>query len=437
MGWFVMAIAAVLGGAVAWNMRTRARWRALASQLGLPFSEESYWLRWRMVGRLRGCAVSVVVHRPRDQRGGLYTAVTVQPEPAISTALTLRSEDLKSKALKLIGTDDDQMGDIAFDQQILVRGPSLTLLSVLNQPARAAVQRVMGTWRVHVEGGAVYYDAPGVFANTRKLRRLLQDMVGLAQRLQPPRDGDLAAIQRSLESDPAVGVRRRCLDVLLARPEAIAVPAAAAAMRDPDPDLQRLAALAAGPAGFETLVALLRDQQLSAADADTILDTLQTHAPSIAAVEVERMIQGPPRPASSVAIRCAAALQLRNCVPRINALAAHPDLARACADTLLAFESPATEAGFIALLAAADVGVQRDAIGALGRFGTQAALGPLRQLQARRLRVEAEAAIDKISARTAPGGRGGLALIADAVGGLSPIAAQAGSLSAPQPQDDT
>ncbi|MGK0361360.1 MAG: HEAT repeat protein [Bradymonadia bacterium] len=436
MGWFALTLVAIAGAAIGWNARTRAGWRALAKELGLPFSEQSYWLRWTMRGTLRGCAVTVMVHQPSDRRRGVYTAITVQPEPAIDIRMTLRPEDLKSRALKLIGTDDDQVGDAAFDQEVLVHGPATTLLSVLNQPTRAATMRVLGKWRVHVEGGALHCDTYGVLANTRKLRALLHDMVGLAHRLRRPADGDVTAVQRMLSSDPEVGVRRRCLDVLLARPGPIAHAAATTAMQDVDPDLRRLAALAAGPAGFDTLIGLLRDPRLSAADADAILDTLQTHAPKIAAVEVERLIHGPPRPASSIAVRIAARLDLRDCLTRINALAAHPNLARACAEALGIFDDPAGEPGFIAILDAVDIDVQRQAVAALARRGTRAALGPLRQLRARRLRAEAEDAIAHITARVAPGGGGTLALAADTVGGLSPIAARAGSLSAPELQDD-
>lgn len=436
MGWFALALVAIAGVAIAWNARTRAGWRALAKELGLPFSEQSYWLRWTMRGTIRGCAVTVMVHQPSNRRRGVYTLVTVQPEPAIDIRLTLRPEDLKSRALKLIGTDDDQVGDADFDEQVLVHGPAATLLSVLNQPARAATMRVLGKWRVHVEGGALHYDTYGVMANTRKLRALLHDMVGLAHRLRRPAADELAAVQRMLSSDPEVGVRRRCLDVLLARPGPIAHAAATTALQDADPDLRRLAALAAGPAGFDTLADLLRDPRLSAADADSILDTLQTHAPTIAAAEVERLVCGPPRPASAIAVCIAARLDLRGCLPRINALAAHPDLARACAEALQIFDDAAGEPGFIAILDAVDIDVQRQAVAALARLGTRAAVGPLRQLRARRLRAEAEDAIEEITTRVAPGGGGTLALVRDAAGGLSPIAARAGSLSAPELQDD-
>lgn len=435
--WIGLALVAAATAAISWNARTRGRWRRLSHELKLPFSEESYWLRWSMRGTLRGCAVTVIVQQPRDRRRGLYTEITVQPSPAIHTGIVLRPEDLKSRALKLVGTDDDQIGDAAFDDQIQVHGPAVALLGVLNQPTRATVQRVMRKWAVHVEGGAIYYDTPGVVANTDKLRAVVHDMVGLALALRAPHEDALAAVKRTLASDPQVGVRRRCLDVLLARPGPVAQATARLVMGDPDPDLRRLAALAAGPDGFDTLVALLRGHALTAADADTILDTLQTHAPSVAAAEVERMVDGPPRPASSVAVRAAAEMKLTRCLPRINALAAHPDLARPCLDALRVFDGPATEPGLIALLDAVDTGVQRDAVAALSRLGTRAALGPLRQLQSRRLRSDVKAAIDQITARLTPGGSGGLALVDDAHGGLSPIAARAGSLSAPDQLDDS
>ena len=435
MGWFLIALLAAVGAGIAWNSRTRARWRALASDLKLPFSEDSYWLRWSLKGRLNGCAISVVVHQPQDRRRGLSTTITVQPEPAIDTGLSLRSEDLKSRALKLLGTDDDQLGDARFDAEILVHGPAMVLLGVLDAPSRAAVRRVVGRWGVHVEGGAIYYDQRGVIANTRKLRAILLDMVGLANRLRPPPDGYQAATQRALASDPEVGVRRRCLDLLLARRGPITLAAASVAMKDADPEMRRLAALAAGPEGFDTLEALLDDAHLGVAEADSIFATLETHAPSIAKAHAERLIVAPPRPSTVIAVRAAGTLQLRHLLPRLNALAAHPSLARACVDTMRLFGDPAAEPGLIAALALPDTDTQRRAIDTLGHLGTRAALGPLRRLQARGLKAEIALAIDRIAGREAPGRGGGLSVIDDAAGALSPIAARAGSLSAPPTSD--
>ena len=435
MWWFVLALLTAVSGAITWNSRGRARWRALASELKLSFSEESYWLRWRMSGRLRGCAISVVVHQPEDRRRGLSTSISVQTDPPIDTALTLRSEDIKSRAFKLLGTDDDQLGDAAFDREICVHGPPMVLLGVLDAPTRAAVRRVIKRWGVYVEGGAIYSDRRGVLTNTHKLRQLLLDMVGLAQHLRPPVDGYQAATQRALASDPEVGVRRRCLDLLLARTGPITEAAATIAMQDADAELRRLAALAAGPAGLDTLQALLDDPQLGAAEADSIFVTLEAKAPSIAIAQIQRLLVARPRPATAVAVRAAGTLGLREALPRLNTLARHPDLAGACVDAMRRFGDPAAEPGLIAALDAPDVEVVRRAVDTLGHLGSRAAIGPLRGVQARALRKDVADAIDRIAAREAPGRGGGLSMVADARGALSPIAGQAGSLSEPATPD--
>jgi hypothetical protein len=427
------ALGVIFGGATWWTAWRRNSWRRVAQELGLLFSEESFWWQWSLEGRVRGCDVRV-----HNVRGGMqnrfYTSILIQPRPALPVDLKIRNEDIKSKALRLMGTDDVLTGDAEFDKAIWLDGAPLQVLSRLDARTREATRRVLGgrASRARVEGGAAHFEHRQIVGNGARVQDLVLDLVGWMERLRVI-ETEPEALLKVLRHDPVVGVRERSLDILLAQPPAIVQQAVEIGMRDADRTVRLHAALAAGPAGCPILIDALGAADLSTAGA--IFKALETHEPRAAREQALRLIRLPAGPATPAAIEAAGRLGLTDTLVHFERLAQTPTCAAAVVDAARLFGNPAAEPALIHVLNHSDAALVARVIDTLGHLGTRAAVAPLRAIRGRN-RTAALAAIERIAEREAPGRGGGLSLLADAAGGLSTTPQKAGSLSMPPSERD-
>lgn len=414
--WVGLVAVSGLAGFVAWNARGRGAWRRVAERLGLRFTEESYWLKWGIEGRLRGCAVRLVNTSKGRQ---ISSVLTIQRSPPIDPALTIRAESLATRAKKLVLGQDVLIGDPAFDAAIWMDGPPLKLFALLDARTRATLQRVIAEWRVELEGGALHLETTRIITDGERLERLLLDCTTLAERLAPPRAGYLQAALATLDGELDGRVRLACLGHLLDGPAEWALPAARIGMRDADAGARLRSALVAGAEGIATLEALLDGGGLDEPAAERALAAVHAHAPDRIRARVEGILASRPAASTGPAIRLAGTLGMRAQLPRIVRLAELSRLHAPVVDALRLFGDPAGEPALISAVGNSDVEVRRRAIDALGHFGTRAAIAPLRAITDRATRGVAAQAIARISQREAPGRGGGLSMVDDAHGALS------------------
>lgn len=441
--WVFAGIATAVGVGIGWNGRVRRQWRQVAKRLNLRFSEESYWLKWEVAGQVRGCSVRLV-NSFHGFRQHIHSILTVQRSPPISTEIVLRSENLKTRTMKLVLGQDVQLGDDAFDRAVWMSGPATQLYGVLDARTRTTVLRIFTTWGVEIEGGAAHLHARSILTKAKDIEALMLDTVSLVERLGPPPDGYVAAALQTLADDPDVKLRRACLAHLLANEARDRRAIARIGMQDGDPDVRLKAALAADAEGIPTLEALLdwgapttesarpptvgRARWFSPTDAAAVVEAFHTHAPEKARGLVNRVLRAHPGALTDPAVRLAATLNMREHIPLLNRIAQVTAHQAAVVDALRLFGDPAGEPALIEAIGNSDAEVRRRAIDALGHFGTRAAVVPLRGVTDRATRGVAAQAIARIANREAPGRGGGLSVVDDAQGGLS-TTVEGGALS--------
>lgn len=428
-----ITLVVIFGGGTWWTAARRKSWQRAAQALGVRFSEESFWWQWSLEGRVRGCDVRVVNVRSKLNRH-FFTSMLIQPRPPLPVDLKIRAEDLKTKALKLLGTDDLLSGDADFDREVWLAGAPMEVLARLDARARQTTRRVLRTRaaKARVEGGAAHFEHRSIIGNGKTIRTLVLDLVGWMERLQSAAIGESDALLAMLQSDPVPGVRARCLDVLLAQPPAIADQAAVIGMRDADATVRLHAALAAGPAGCPLLIDALSTADVTQAGA--IFKALEAHAPADARTQARRWVTVGMAPASAAAIETAGRLGMRDLIEHFEALAPDPTCAAAIVDAARLLGDRRVEPALLAALAHLDNPTLSRAIDTLGHLGTRAAIAPLRAIRGRP-RKAAQAAIERIAEREAPGAGGGLSLTADSAGALSTVGDEAGSLALAHDED--
>ncbi|MCB9549709.1 MAG: HEAT repeat domain-containing protein [Myxococcales bacterium] len=416
-------------GALGVHLHAYRAWRRTADRLGLSFSEESFWGDWEIYGEIRGCRVRVENLKSRLQRNGRYTRITVVGSGRISTGISLKSESILTAARKVIEGEDVLVGDAEFDARVHMKGRDEVLLAVLDARTRGTVRRFFTTWRGEVTGGEVLRDARTVIRRASTLERLILDAVRLAESVQAPEGGYWAALLANLERDPEVGVRRRCLGLLLGRDGPTRERAIQIALGDADAGIRFQAAAEAGPPGYPVLEALL-DEPTGAVGVQA-LERLVAVEPAVGLSRVMGIINGAPARLTAVALRIAGEARLRQLLARIQHLAGHPDaaIAAAAADALGGLGDPASEGVLVRQLEHLAPAVREHAATALGEVGTLAAVQPLLAAAAQGgLKAPARAAIQRIQGRHARAGAGALAVVREAQAGQLALGPEAGQV---------
>jgi hypothetical protein len=220
-------------------------WDAAARGLGLEYVEPASGGGGRlMIGTSAGLAVTVseVPCQCLEGCGGsIALAVEIDGRGRIPAQLALRAESRLDAVKKIVAGEDVLLGDGAFDERVVVRGPLDEALAALRHPARQALAPLLTGREATLERGVLRAQLTGTIDQERLLE-LAAALLAAARALCV--DSVLEALEQSALADPSPEVRLRSLRVLLEtwREHAAARRAAQAALTDADPRARLAAA---------------------------------------------------------------------------------------------------------------------------------------------------------------------------------------------------
>ncbi len=325
-----------------------------------------------------------------------------------------------------------QTGDPLFDEQVLLSGPELPALAVLDRGGREAVARLIQAGG-QVSSGSILLDLSGDSPNgVEDLVVLVKRCLAVGGAFQGDGQSPLMRLCSHLSTEPLRSVRARILKLLVRdlRGERAVQTAVAPLLRDEDSELRLLAAKAhAGEEARGCLEALLRDEGLGEDDVrPSALDALVASHPS---ANVSELLSVALSSRATPLVRRGVELTVERRdfaqLPRLRALVTAPDaeLKVAVARALGELADVGAEDALIALLEDVEP-VQLAAAEVLGELGTLRsveALLPLSKALTLRRTVShaALSAIRSIQSRHGTVGHGRLSLVGEdeAAGHLS------------------
>lgn len=354
-----LGIAAAVPLARAW--RWRAVHRALVEQgftrhLGGP--AEGVCAGWHLR-----------FHRQTIQRGGrVFSGRFVLEIPLMKRVFRCVSRT-RGIEKHLWPGEPEPTGDPVFDHLFGIFGPPIAWVPTLDSETRARLIGLAGDWLRLDRGIEVLFRRP---PSPAEVAALTTGLARLATCLTRPFDGP-TELARLATTDPAPGVRARCLGLLFAEfPRSSELLAAASAcLFDADPAVRLAAAQALDDAAV--LQALATDRTVppelrSAALLHLVprsardLFTAATHDEVVARAAWRALaLVGGPLPLEGLAL------------PPVG-----DTTIRAAAAAALALAGPPAEPHLLALLADPDYAVATAAAEALGQVGTSRSVGPLR-----------------------------------------------------------
>ena len=367
--------------------------------------------------------------RITDARGRSGNNVIVEIEgPAGFSVLKLRRQLFRPR------TREIEIGDAAFDRELILEGPALTVGALLNQDMRRLLLSLISSCSpLEIADGKLRVEV-----SERDLRRILPILLAIGRRLAEPVAVERQAAKNAL-GDPEPGVR--LFNLLLLARERPGDPATLdvlrAACSDKKPEIRLRAALELGEEGRDVLRKLAErsGDDKAAAQAVThlsrtlpfetlgdILDRSRSKdLPQTALATLEELGQ---RGAAAVELLAHALAEMKG------------ELACAAARALGTTGETTAEPPLLEALQSEDDDLRETAATALGRVGTAAAVPALQEAAegswlALGLRRTARQAIAEIQSRLVTAAPGQLSLAgADAeTGRLSLATADAGQLT--------
>ncbi len=430
----IVMIGLVRKGGLKWRAKPETveqAFRGAASRLGLEYELVSG--ERQLSGELDGFHVlvetfknTVRVEREDEQP---YTRIVLNGRGRVPPELTISGESGWSAAKKLVGKQDVQLGDPAFDDAVLVDGPEDVALASLRQEARplvAALVREGGS----VREGDLHLKWPDIVDDVEVLERGIRSMVETAKAMTATSVPDALAVAAATEADAPR--RERCLRALVAHHAAApqTPKALETALADSSPGVRLVAAANLAPDARVrgTLEALLQDSTLpSPLRAEALSHLGDGFPPAETAAAVATALQDPAPEVQRAAVRVACRSAIASVLPQLLAkvTGADRELALELARGLPAFDTGVEDA-LVGLLAHDDVQVQAAAAQSLEKAGSIRAVEPLLARSQglttdAALKEAARSAIRAIQGRAAGAGVGQLSVVetAAAEGALS------------------
>jgi HEAT repeat protein len=457
LGAFEAGIRAIVGP----SRRQATAWREAARVAGLAAVEES---RDGLAGWAGPLRVRLERYADKDSRG---TRITISG-PAMPAGLTVRPEGVLSLIRGARGVREVEIGHDTFDAAAWVEGSPALARAVLDAGTRQSL-RALFEGRLHraghsplfasgrVEDGVLRVDVleapprapgfgesrdpggePGAYVYLSGLEHLgeaLAPTIALARRLATPADVP-RRLAENMKSEPVAGVRVAVLATLLREfPDHPATrEVLVAAREDPDAEVRLRDGIALGPEGRDVLLALAGGE---GAPDETTQRAVAALGGRLTTPEAEAILRNALRTRRHGTARACLSLlgqrrgaQVVTMLVKVLAVET-PELAAAAADALGATGERAAGRALRAALDSPDAGVRVAAARALGRVGTAAAVGRLREAESgdSALRRAARQAIAAIQARLAGAAPGQLSLAGGEAGQLSIVEGEHGQLS--------
>lgn len=413
-------------------------WSEAASRVHLAVSNDDRLAQ--LVQRHR-----VLVDVRRREQGGrhLYDTVLRMNVPHVAASLTLRSETRWSRMQKLVRGEDVLLHDDDFDRRVHVQGEEAIAVGLLNDRLRAALLDFVERQGGQMDGGVLSIEMPGVVTDARRLLAVVESLIELSEAMDVDRQEIDGRLAHNAAHERQTPVRLRNLNLLVARDPngSLARQTASRLLSDEEARVRLAAArVLLDEPSFQVLGALVssrRDDALGQQALSLLLEhwsyeqclpwvdvALGSDSARVGVIAVDAVVKAGDRARLPLLVRCAGSHD--------------SSLAAAAARAFGELGDGSDERVLLPLLTRDDDHVQLAAVGALGRIGTVACVGPLLSLTSGlrlpgAVKEAAREAIRRIQARVGPVDGGRLSLVDEhaASGGLS-LSVEGGELSLEQ-----
>lgn len=360
----VLALAVIIGIASVSESKWKKTLVAFGAKRDLQLTDGGMLRTTSLHGAVDDVPVTVDTYTVRSgDSSTIYSRISIAPR--MPDGLFLRREG--AFLGKLFKGEDFAIGDLTFDGQVVVRGPTRAVRALLDAPTRAAVADCVSRG-ITVEDGAIKWVESG-FADAATLESALGELLALGRLLSRP--ADAAALAKVVQTDaPAVALE--ALRIMPAGPQRDAADADVVTSRDDELVMTAAGRMGAAAApGVVRVLENVHNARTLRADAMTWLGQ-HTDASDIARAHLTR----PPISTAALAV-----LLKANQTAPLDVLARlikQDDASAALAVRAAQQHGVIAEPLLIEALANDAATVARAAAEGLGLIGTPAAVMPLR-----------------------------------------------------------
>lgn len=408
------------------------RLEELARTLGLECFYSSARLP-RLEGTIDGVRVTL-------RMNGDIAQITADPRGKIPRTLRLRPKVLKGRMGQLIGQQDIELGDDAFDEAVLVEGDETRAIAALDRETRKNVSLFV-TMGGTVSSGLVRGRVANMRMEPSKAVGTVQLMLKIAKGLALPADPEDHLLLNA-KKDPRPLVRLRNLAELVHYAPASTTTSQALkhGLGDASPKVQLYAAARLGRPAFPELARLAGNTKLKPS---LRVHAIKTMARWVGEAEVRApilaLLSDRSEDVKAAAIGSLKTTRAKEVTDRLirECKSASRGVAKALVNTLAGRQHPEFESAMLTLLACDGTAANVAAAKVLAAQGTIKAVEPLMEVSKGRgsdtdLKMAAREAIVRIQGRAGQRERGGLAVVHGKQGGGLAIAAEAGALATPE-----
>ncbi len=199
MGFVFLFMMFVVGGiimSVYQSKQLDQTWSNVARKLGLSYQSGSLMQERMLSGNFDGCELQVqTLTKGSGKNAKRYTRYRVNYPRPLGIAFTITRQGFMSGLTKALGAQDIEVGDLNFDQSVMIKGPDpRAVVEFLTPERRGKISRVMVDLNdVEIDGAtiqAVYYGRESAEAVLiQKIQRMVEfarSMVREAGVPQPP-----------------------------------------------------------------------------------------------------------------------------------------------------------------------------------------------------------------------------------------------------------
>jgi hypothetical protein len=194
---FAAAVIAVLafGAAKARNEALNRAWSLVAQELGLTFTPAARSVSPRLEGELGGYRSSVDIQKRGSGKHRTFWTRFGLVVPSLPSSLELKRKGFLSGLSMVFGARAIELGDDAFDQQVLVKGNDAAALRAFLTPARREhVRRFFATYSgALINSQVISWSSRGRMSDSSRILTTLREMLRLARSLsEQGKDGRTA-----------------------------------------------------------------------------------------------------------------------------------------------------------------------------------------------------------------------------------------------------
>lgn len=215
---FLIPVAALIGWAVHnhWK-KVDAAWGSAAATLGLEHFSGGAFGKRQLSGELEGLRVLVDRHvRRAGKNSKAFTRYRVDYPRPLGIGLQLKREGMLFGFARMLGAQDIQVGDGAFDAEVVVKGSDpRRVIEFLTPARRLRILRLLNALAgCEINDAGIVWSCPGTETDAGRLAGHLRRLVRLAGHLsRPPETGDrldaaVEAVREGRTGEALEAVRR-------------------------------------------------------------------------------------------------------------------------------------------------------------------------------------------------------------------------------------